>query len=176
LSIDCDEMPDETLVQTLRDIDLTDANTVYKINFRTFLGKKLIRYGEWGKDAHIRLFNRTSVRWNNAAVHEQLIMPDGVRVKNCSGFILHYTMKDVADYATKITHYALLNAERYFRQGKKAGFFKRRISPGFSFFQNYLIRLGFLDGHEGYLIASMTRYYTFLKYHRLYELTHSTGA
>ncbi len=174
LSMDCDEMPDDTLMNTLRDKDLGSDNQVYNIKFKTFLGKKLIRFGEWGKDEHVRLFNRKKVLWNNAAVHEQLILPRDTSVQNCEGYILHYTMKDLADYATKMTQYALLNAERYFRQGKKASFFKRKFSPRFSFFQNYLLRGGFLDGHEGYLIAAMTRYYTFLKYQRLYELTHSS--
>ena len=79
-------------------------------------------------------------------------------------------MKDLADYATKMTNYALLNAEGNFQKGKKAGWVKRNLSHRFSFFRNYFLKLGFLDGIEGYWIARMTAYYTFLKYARLHEL------
>jgi glycosyltransferase involved in cell wall biosynthesis len=170
LSIDSDEMPDDELLSTLASVSFNDVDAVYNIRFKTFLGNKLIRFGEWGKDAHIRLFNRTKVSWNNAAVHEQLIIPSTTLVKTLKGYILHYTMKDLADYATKMTGYALLNAEGNFQKGKTAGWMKRNLSHPFSFFRNYFLKLGFLDGIEGYWIARMTSYYTFLKYARLHEL------
>jgi len=170
LSIDADESPDKELLKSLAEVDFLNANSVYNIYFKTFLGKKLIRFGEWGKDDHIRLFNRTKVKWNNATVHEELIIPNDVQVEKLKGFIHHYTMKDLADYATKMTHYALLNAQGQFEKGKKAGWIKRNLSHKFSFFQNYFLKLGFLDGKEGYWIAMMTAHYTFLKYARLYEL------
>ena len=176
LSIDADEMPDDKLVESLQKDDLNKASTVYNIRCKTFLGNRLIRHGEWGNDSHIRLFNRTKVTWNDAAVHEQLLLPSGALVRQINGYILHYTMKDLAEYANKMTRYALLNAQRYHQQNKKAGWLKRRLSPRFSFFQNYILKGGFLDGRAGYLIASMTAYYTFLKYERLYELNEAKKA
>jgi len=170
LSIDSDEMPDATLLNSLASINFNDTNTVYNIERKNFLGNKLIRFGEWGNDLHIRLFNRTKASWNNAKVHETLIIPAEISVKKLPGSILHYTMKDLADYATKMTSYALLNAEGNYQKGKKASWIKRTLSPRFSFFANYVLKRGFLDGNEGYWIAKMTAYYTFLKYARLHEL------
>ena len=83
---------------------------------------------------------------------------------------MYKTMKDVNDYARKTVQYAMLNAEKYFRQGKKASWFKIRVSPAFTFVNYYLLKLGFLDGHAGYICARMTAWYTFLKYARLKEL------
>ncbi len=153
-----------------KSIDLSDVSSAYRIRFKTFLGSKQIRFGEWGNDSHVRLFNRKTIQWNNENVHEQLIIPANTITKKLDGYILHYTMKDVAEYATKMTQYALLNAEKYFEQQKKASWLKRNISPSFSFIQNYILRGGFLDGREGYLIARVTAFYTLLKYARLYEL------
>jgi len=79
-------------------------------------------------------------------------------------------MKDIHDYAAKMVKYAMLNGEKYYKQGKKASWFKLRLSPGFTFFNYYILKLGFLDGHAGYICARMTAYYTFLKYARLKEL------
>lgn len=170
LSLDADEAIDEKLKQALQAADLSRPNQVFDLNFKTFLGNKEVRHGEWGGDHHIRLFNRSLVRWNDAAVHERLQWPAGTVVKKMDGHVLHYSMADTRDYASKMLHYALLNADKYFRAGKKASWFKLRLSPGFSFVQNYLLRLGFLDGYEGYLCAKMTAYYTFMKYARLREL------
>lgn len=170
LSLDADESADEQLKRSLLSLPLDDDKVVYDIPFRNFLGDKFLRYGEWGRDHHIRLFNRKKVSWNDAPVHENLVLPQDVVVKKIKGYVLHQTMKDVEDYARKMVKYAMLNAEKYYRQGKKATWFKVRLSPGFTFLNYYVLKLGFLDGKAGYVCARMTAWYTFLKYARLREL------
>jgi glycosyltransferase involved in cell wall biosynthesis len=170
LSIDADEAPDETLQNSLRNLSFTDINTVYEIDFKNLLGEKHLRWGEWGKDRHIRLFNRQVVNWNEASVHESLNIPASAAVKKLPGAILHRTMKDTVEYSQKMVRYALLNAEKYFAQGKRSTWMKRHFNPGFSFIKHYIFQLGFLDGWEGLVSARMTSYYTFLKYARLHEL------
>lgn len=170
LSIDADEVPDETLIERISGQTFGNAKTVYNIRFRAFLGDKMIRFGEWAGDQHIRLYNRHTVAWNEAAVHEGLIFPEGARIVTLKGYIHHYTSRNLQDFASKQVHYAMLNAEKYFQQGKKAGWLKSRMAPGFSFFKNYLLRLGFLDGEAGYTVAKMNAWYTWLKYARLREL------
>jgi len=170
LSLDADEAIDEELKHSLMGLPLNDKTTVYEIRFKNFLGDKEMKYGEWGGDKHIRLFNRKIVYWNDAPVHEQLIMPKGIIIKKLKGNVLHQTMKDIEDYRTKIVKYAMLSAEKYYRQGKNTSWFKLRMAPAFTFFNYYILKLGFLDGHAGYICARMTARYTFLKYMRLKEL------
>jgi hypothetical protein len=79
-------------------------------------------------------------------------------------------MKDTVEYSQKMVSYALLNAEKYYRQGKNANWVKRYLASPFSFLKHYIFQLGFLDGWEGLLSARMTAFYTFLKYARLHEL------
>lgn len=170
LSLDADEALDETLQQSLKQWEAGHEKEVYNLRFRNFLGDTPLRFGEWGKDHHIRLFHRGAVHWDAAPVHEELVLPPDAVVKKMNGLVLHRTVRDMDDYALKMQRYAMLNAEKYFRRGKKAGWFKLRLSPGFTFFHYYILRGGFLDGQAGYLCARMTAYYTFLKYARLYEL------
>jgi glycosyltransferase involved in cell wall biosynthesis len=170
LSLDADEAIDEELKQSLLELQLNNEKIVYEIYFKTFLGNKELKHGEWGGDKHIRLFNRKIVFWNDALVHEQLIKPREIVVKKLKGFVLHKTMKDLEDYRTKTIKYAMLSAEKYYRQGKTTSWFKLHITPGFTFFNYYILKLGFLDGHEGYICARMTAWYTFLKYARQKEL------
>jgi len=170
LSLDADEAIDEELKSSLLTLQLTDEKDVYEIRFKNFLGNKCLKYGEWGGDKHIRLFNRKKVQWDDAPVHESLIIPQGMNIKKLDGHVLHKTMKDINDYAAKMYRYAMLNAEKYHSQGKRSSFFKIRVAPGLSFINYFILKGGFLDGYAGYVCARMTAYYTFLKYIRLKEL------
>src|SRR5258705_7527332 len=114
LSLDADEAIDKELKQSLQELQLNNERTAYEIRFKNFLGSKEVKYGEWGGDKHIRLFNRKIVHWNDAPVHEQLIMPEGTIIKKLKGYVLHQTMKDVEDYRAKTVKYAMLSAEKYF--------------------------------------------------------------
>jgi glycosyltransferase involved in cell wall biosynthesis len=171
VSLDADEIPDDELKAVLHNLQPTDDKTVYKFRFKNFLGDKWIRFGEWGNDKHIRLFNRTQVKWNEAEVHEQLVFPGDKKIETPGGYVLHYTVKSVKDYKMKMKNYAGLNAEKYFRQGKKGSAWKQWLSPVFSFIQNYIFKLGFLDGRAGFVCARINAWYTFLKYKKLKELS-----
>lgn len=170
LSLDADEAIDDELKNALINWQPENDKTVYDLRFKNFLGEKCLKYGEWGRDHHIRLFNKSSVKWDEAPVHEKLLLPAEVTVKELKGYVLHYTMKDIDDYSRKMRNYAMLNAEKYYKQGKKAHWFKLRLSPTFTFLNYYILKRGFLDGYLGYISARMTAYYTFLKYARLQEL------
>jgi len=171
LSLDADEVIDDKLKESLLQLQLEEEKEVYEIKFKTFLGNKYLRYGEWGGDKHIRLFNRTLVNWDDAPVHEKLVMPEGMVIKKLAGYVLHQTAQHIKEYALKMVNYAMLNAGKYHQQGKKASWFRIHMAPGFTFFNYYILHAGFLDGHAGYVCAKMTAYYTFLKYTRLKELT-----
>jgi glycosyltransferase involved in cell wall biosynthesis len=170
LSLDADETIDERLRDTLRSLKLDNASLVYDISFKNFLGKKHLKYGEWGDDHHIRLFNRQKISWNESPVHEELIIPRDVIIKKISGCVLHQTMQDTAEFAAKMIHYAELRAEQYFKKNKKASWYKIHIAPTFNFIKYYFFKGGFLDGYEGFVCAKMTAFYTFLKYTRLREM------
>ena len=171
LNLDADEAIDDELKNTLLTSFFTDDKIVYEVKFKNFLGNKWLRYGEWGGDKHIRMFNRKQVNWDDAAVHEKLVLPEGTKTVRLKGNILHYTATNLKKYKFKLATYAELNAKKYYRQGKKAGSIKKYAAAFFSFVQNYIFRAGFLDGKAGYICAKMTAHYTFLKYARLQELS-----
>ncbi|MES1222986.1 MAG: glycosyltransferase family 2 protein [Bacteroidota bacterium] len=170
LNIDADEVIDEELKQAMLALPLLNANEVFEMWYRNFFMDKCIRHGEWGNDKHIRLFNRTIIKWNEAAVHENLTLNADTKITLLKGFIKHYTVNSLAEYEQKTIAYAKLNAQKYFEQGKRGSLLKQYLSPVFSFLQNYFFRLGFLDGKEGLLIAKTTARYTFLKYAYLNEM------
>jgi len=120
LSIDADEVPDEELVRALHEAELDDPAIVYDIRFRSYFGKTPVLFGAWGRDHHIRLFNRKLVNWSQPPVHETLILPPVVKIKKLNGRLHHFSVKDSNEYYNKTAHYAKLSAQKYFNSGKKA--------------------------------------------------------
>jgi len=175
LSLDADEAIDAELQQCLLQLALANEDEVFDIRFKNFFCNKWIRFGEWGFDWHIRLFNRKKVHWNNVAVHENLVFPENVTVTKLTGNILHYTVQNRQEYDAKTDYYARMNAKKYLLAGKKPGVLKLNLSPVFAFMQHYIFRLGFLDGKEGFIIAKTTARYTFLKYRYLKEMTEAAN-
>lgn len=171
LSLDADEVTDGNLIYALQQLDYTDPATVYDISFKTYFGKKLIRFGSWGRDHHIRLFNRQHVRWSELRVHETLLLPAGCVKKKLTGYIHHYSVDGLAEYKQKALHYARLSAQKYYQAGKKSSIIKRWLSPSFNFLKNYVFYLGFADGKEGWYIATNTARHTWFKYRLLQKMT-----
>jgi glycosyltransferase involved in cell wall biosynthesis len=170
LSLDADERPDKALLHQIANIDFGNETIAYDLNFKTYFGKKQIRFGEWGVDHHVRLVNRKQTRWSDDEVHEQLVIPAGVTIQKLGGAVHHYTIADEASLRDKFIRYAELNALKY-HGTKKASAIKIWGAPAFSFLKNYIFKLGFLDGTEGYTIAKLSAYYTWLKYSRLKQLS-----
>jgi len=176
LSLDADEAIDPELHNELLKLQPASESTVYKLNYRNFFCNKRIRFGVWGEDKHVRLFNRKKVSWNTAEVHESLLLPADAKAVMLGGYVLHYTVNSITDYTNKTIGYAKANAKKYFLEGKKAGFIKLYLAPAFNFLQHYIFRLGFLDGWEGYLICKTNAWYTFMKYVFLRELNNKGRA
>jgi glycosyltransferase involved in cell wall biosynthesis len=165
LNLDADESIDEELKDSLLDLPLQNDNEVFEIKFKNFFGDTYLRFGEWGGDAHLRLFNRRKVNWNEAVVHEGLILPQGVKITKLRGFVLHYTVRNRAEFASKMLKYGQLNAEKYAREGKRSSWVRYTLAPGILVPKYYIFKLGFLDGRAGFICAKMSSYYTHINMH-----------
>jgi len=170
LSIDADEVPDNELANSLEGIDYQNENIVYDIRFKSYFGEKRVRYGNWGRDHHTRLFNRKLVKWTEPNVHETLLIPSFVKKKKLGGSFIHHSVKNVDECTEKALRYARLSAEKYFKAGKRSNFINLYLSPLFAFIKTYILLLGFLDGKEGWHIARITFKNRWFKYHYLNHL------
>ena len=170
LSIDADEIPDDALIAAIHKLNFNDTRAVYDIKFRSYFGKKAIRHGSWGRDHHIRLFNREFVKWSETLIHEKLALPAFVQKKEIDGHIHHYSANDVYEFNSKCSYYAKLSAKKYLRDGKKATVIRLYLAPAFSFIKNYVAYLGFLDGREGWQIAKTIAKNTSRKYRFLSQI------
>jgi glycosyltransferase involved in cell wall biosynthesis len=170
LSIDADEELSEKLIAAISSADLSNNNVVYRVERINYLSDKRIYFGEWRNDWTTRLFNRNSVCWDDARVHETLILPQSVQVKKLPGYLHHYTSPNIDAYNQKLDKYASLVAEKYFTKGEKGIGYKIYFSPLFSFCKYYIFHAGWLDKKAGWQIAIAHAKYTFKKYKKVAEL------
>ena len=129
-----------------------DGYQVARLN--NFFGKNIKTCGLY-PDYSIRLFNRNKGRFNDVAVHESVQM-DG-SISNLNNHMLHLAYDTVDEFRAKQKKYASLSQKNKNR-------FKALISPIWTFFKLYFIKLGFLDGWRGFVIAKLYAQYTFWKY------------
>jgi len=152
LNIDADEEISPELAKRIKAIKENSRYKVYKINFMSVCFNKKIKHGGWSNSYRIRLFRKDAGRFNENSVHEE------------------YTYSDLADYFDRFNKYTTLGAIEYYKKGKKASIISIVLSPIYKFLRMYIVRLGFLDGLEGLLLATTSSLYTMVKYYKLREI------
>jgi glycosyltransferase involved in cell wall biosynthesis len=167
ISLDADERITPLLAGNIKNSTLDDRR-IYRFKRENFLGLHKIKFGTAGFDKVIRVYNRLHTSWDLTVVHEKLI--GECLVSKIEGTLQHFSMKDIFDYREKSVLYARLSAQKYFLQGKRAGFIKRFISPSFNAVKSYIFQLGFLDGTRGFQLSLAIAHYTWLKYEFLHQL------
>lgn len=176
LSLDADEELDAAAQAAVRDWKASDpARKVagYRIARRArFLGR-WIRHSGWYPDYKIRLFDRRRGRWQGDFVHESVHVTG--RVETMAGEILHRTCDSLDDFEKRIERYAELGAREMLQRRERPGALLRFLAPPWRFLHTYFVRLGFLDGYPGFLIAQMEARYVRQKFSRLAQLREAAG-
>jgi glycosyltransferase involved in cell wall biosynthesis len=168
LALDADERITDSLAASIRELNFSDVNCIYRFRRKNYLGKKNIRFGTLGFETVKRLYNRNYTHWDFTLVHEKLESKHPVK-KFIKGSIDHFGLKSEKDYRSKAALYAQMSAEKYFSQGKKTSRIKKYGSPLFNSIKSYIFQLGFLDGQTGWISAKTIAYYSWLKYSYLHQ-------
>lgn len=149
---------DEVITKELQD----EINTILKnpkfkayktprLNY--FFGKPLKRCGLY-PDYTIRLFHKNFASFSNNEVHEKVITKENLG--KIRAHMLHFAYENIEEFITKQNKYSSLN--------KKTNWIKAIINPYWTFVKLYILKLGFLEGWRGFLIAKLYAQYTFWKY------------
>lgn len=165
-SLDTDEIVTPELIEEIKALKL-DPKTVYAIPRHNEYRRKWIKGCGWHPDSPKRLYNRKETQFSTHKVHESIIS-DGMKVETLKNFYHHLTYNNVSEFITKMQHYSDLFAQD--RAGRVSSSpFKAMSHALFTFFKSYILKKGFLDGSEGYLISSYNAHTAFYKYYKLYE-------
>ncbi|MEO1031761.1 MAG: glycosyltransferase family 2 protein [Bacteroidota bacterium] len=171
VSLDGDEALSERLQQSIIDVKTNWQYDGYYANrFNNFCGQ-WIKYSDWYPNKKLRVFDKTKAEWKGINPHDrvQLHRPKA-KIGHLKGDILHWTYQTYAEMDKKTEYFSTIAAKAYFDKGKTAPFWKLFWNPFWAFFKAYILRLGFLDGKNGYRICYQTGKITFLKYDKLRKL------
>jgi glycosyltransferase involved in cell wall biosynthesis len=133
----------------------------------TFFCGRWIRHGDWYPDRKVRLWRRGQGHWCGGHLHEKLIVNG--RIEPLHGDLLHYSMDNLDHFTRKSVTVSNLFVRQKLECGQRASRLEMGIRPWWRFMRGYLLRLGFLDGWQGYAIARMIAFETFLRYAKLRE-------
>jgi glycosyltransferase involved in cell wall biosynthesis len=171
LSLDADECPDETLLQSILEVKKNWTADAYSFNRCTNYCGNWIKHGSWYPDVKLRLWDSRKGHWTGENPHDRYEMSDSnVKILHIKGDLLHYSYYSVAEHITQGNKFSSIAAESMFHKGKKIGLISLIINPLWRFVRDYFFKLGFLDGQAGFIIAINTSHSTFLKYVKLYDL------
>jgi glycosyltransferase involved in cell wall biosynthesis len=163
LSLDADEALSEALEAEIWNLKKNgpqaDAYTLPRL--AKYLGRWILHSG-WYPDRKVRLYNRHKAKWVGDFVHES-VQVDG-RIGHLNANLLHFTCDSLSEHVKTLERYTTLAAQELAARKAPIGWGRLIFDPAWTFASAYFLRLGFLDGLEGLIIAYMAAFYTFLKY------------
>lgn len=162
LALDADEIVTSKLKESiLNAVKNNDQSNCYMINRLNNLFGKFIKHSGWSPDWIVRLYPRNKTNYNSDLVHEKVILKK-LKTSKLEGKLLHYTGETISSYLKKSSVYIDLWVNQNLH--KKSSLTKAIIHAKSRFFKTYILKLGFLDGKHGFLIAIMASYHVFLRY------------
>ena len=166
-SIDSDEVATPELSWEIHQLEL-DASQVYRMPRQSYYDRKLIRGCGWYPDRVLRLYHRGRTGFNDNRVHESVQVAEGMGVFDLESRLKHYPYDSVGSLIDKAQLYSKLYAEQ--NQGRLKVSPLKALTHGLAaFFKGYVIRRGYQDGYEGFVISVSQGLASFLKYAKLYE-------
>jgi glycosyltransferase involved in cell wall biosynthesis len=169
LWLDADERVTSELAEEIQSIlAARPPQNGFAVPRKAFFLGRWIRHCGWYPGYVVRLFRRQGARFSDSKVHEGVVItgPSG-RLRNA---LLHYTDDSVEHYLWKLNRYTTLAAQDGCQTGKKSGMLDILFRPWIMFFKMYFLRLGFLDGIEGFILCLLSSGHVALKYAKIWEI------
>ncbi len=173
LIVDCDERVTPRLAREIRERVAADGAgfagfRVRRVNH--FLGRR-IRFGAWRGDHVYRFFRQGRGRPRPREVHPGIVI-DGP-IEALDGALLHFPYPTLDDYFAKFNRYTSAAARDRLAAGERARWLDRLLAPPARFLRDYVLRLGFLDGYPGFVLALLAGFYVFVRYTKMWQMQHA---
>jgi glycosyltransferase involved in cell wall biosynthesis len=166
LSIDSDEWVTPQLRTAIeRALSAPGAHVAYAIPRRSSFCGRYMRHSGWWPDYVVRLFRRDAARFSDDHTHERLIA-NGPTGRLCEP-LMHEAIRDLDQMLLKINAYSTSTAHMKLERGQRAGLAAAIWHGAWTFFRTYVLRLGFLDGREGFMLALANAEGSYYRYAKL---------
>lgn len=175
LSLDADERVGDELRAEITQMLASPGNAV---GFRmprlsSYCGRRM-RHGGWWPDYVTRIVRRGRGRFSDDPVHERLIV-DGP-VGTLRSPLAHEAVVDLEEVLDKVNRYSTAGARQMLRSGRHATLRSAIGHGAWTFIRTYVLRAGFLDGREGFMLAVSNAEGAYYRYLKLMLLERSSRA
>lgn len=165
LNIDADEWVTPELAGEIRAAAAGEgAASAYALPRRSSFCGRYMKHSGWWPDYVVRLFRNGAARFSDDQAHERLIVNGATyKLKNP---LMHEAISDLDQMVAKMNLYSTASARGLHARGRRASLGKALLHGGWAFFRTYVLRLGFLDGREGLMLAIANAegsYYRYVK-------------
>ena len=165
LSLDSDEWATPEL---RREVEAAmakpDGHVAFAMPRRSSFCGQFMKHSGWWPDYVTRLFRRDSARFSEDHTHDRLIV-NGTMGKLRSP-VYHEAITDLDQMIGKMNLYSTSSSKIFYRHGRRASFGTALLHGWWAFMRTYFLRLGFLDGRAGLMLAIANAegsYYRYLK-------------
>lgn len=168
-SLDADERCTSQVRDEIRAIiNDPQARDAYLVPRRNFFMGRWIRYSGWYPNyRQPQLFRKGKMHYTDDAVHE------GFELDGSLGELKHAIwqkpFRNLSQTIEKMDRYSSLGAEKLTKAGKRTTMLGALLHGLNAFLRLYIVRLGFLDGWAGFVIALGNFEGTFYRYAKLAE-------
>lgn len=172
-SLDADERITPALAAEIRGaIARQDVNGFRVPRISMYCGR-FMQHGGWRPDYTWRLARRGKARFTDHFLHAHL------QVQGATGTlrepIVHYSFRTMEAVLEKLNRYSSASARDMTTAGRK-GSLGRAVAHGlWAFFRTYVLRLGFLDGRWGFMLAVSNAEGTYYRYVKLWLMQQPAG-
>jgi glycosyltransferase involved in cell wall biosynthesis len=151
LSLDADErVTPELRAEIERALAAPEADA-YRVPRLSRYLTRYMRHSGWHPDYVTRLFRRGRARFSDDLVHERLIV-DG-SVATLGSPLLHEAFTSAEEVLEKVNRYSSAGARMAAERGRRGSLAGAVLRGAWTFFRTYVLKAGFLDGREGFMLA-----------------------
>ena len=132
-----------------------------------------MRHSGWWPDYVTRLFRRDAARFSEDHTHDRVIVNGATgRLRHP---LLHEAISDLGQMIDKMNGYSSASAAMLQRRGRRASLLTAMLHGWWAFTRTYFLRLGFLDGRAGFMLAVANAEGSYYRYLKLMLLAEKPG-
>ncbi|GJL62134.1 MAG: alpha-L-glycero-D-manno-heptose beta-1,4-glucosyltransferase [Nitrospirales bacterium] len=150
------------------------AQAYFVPRLNNFLGRWIKHCGWYPDYRQPQFFHKSHMRYHDDLVHESYSVTG--QIGYFKNHVTQYPFRNIDQYFMKMDRYSSLMSKEMRRRGRRFHRHQLISHPLFTFLKMYVLRLGFLDGKPGLVLSGLYAYYTFVKYAKLWELTHNKSS
>lgn len=172
-SLDADERITEPLAAEILAAIGHGEHDGYDVPRRSLFVSRFMRHSGWWPDRTRRLVRSGKGRFTEHLIHANL------RIEGSVGHLqepmIHYSYRDLDSVIEKMNRYSAGSALDLFQRGRRATLGSAVRHGIWAFLRTYVIKLGILDGAEGFMVAVANAEASYYKHLKLRELCLNRG-